>query len=265
MRKLILCLLLLAPMAWAQQATIPDYKSVYINDYADLLSEPAEEELTGYLKALRSETGVEMTVLTIEKRSNYGQYSSIKSLALRTFNSWGIGEADKNNGILFLIASEDREMRIELGSGYAQQATQVAEEIIDSTILPHFADQEYERGIMRGSEEIERRIARGQPAGSGSSVPGGIFLALISAAMAFFIGKKVISNRRERRCPACKSEDITKTEDSATGRGRACLTCGHSYFLPMVAVHNDRSDHSGGNGGGFGGGGSSGGGASGGW
>lgn len=268
MRKLILCLLLLAPMAWAQQATLPAYNSVYVNDYADLLSEAAEAELTGYLKDLKSETGVEMTVLTIKERDSFGLHGSFESFARDIFNSWGIGDSTKNNGILFLVASEDREMRIELGSGYTKSMNRTAEEIIDRTILPHFADQDFERGILRGSEEIERKIARGQNSGGGLATPNNIVFSLFAAVVAALMGKKFLDNRRQRRCPACKSEDIAPADDTAAGRGRVCRNCGHRYFLPFPTHRpHDSNDRDGGfrGGGGFGGGSSSGGGASGRW
>lgn len=268
MRKLILCLLLLAPMAWAQQATLPEYQSVYVNDYANLLSEAAEEELTTNLKTLKSETGVEMTVLTIKQRDSFGLHGSFESFARDTFNSWGIGDSTKNDGILFLVASQDREMRIELGSGYAKNLNPVAEEIIDRTILPHFADQDFERGILSGSEEIERKIARGQSTGGGIASPSGIVFSLFVAVVAAIMGKKFLDNRRERRCPACKSDDIARADDTAAGRGRACRNCGHRYYLPFPTHRpDDPSNRDGGFGGGgsFGGGSSSGGGASGRW
>jgi len=261
MRRLLLCLLLIAPMAWAQQATLPKHESVYVNDYANLLSDAAEADLTDRLKALRSDTGLEMTVLTIVERDSFGLHGSFESFARDTFNAWGIGDAQKNDGILFLVASQDREMRIELGSGYSKEMDKVAEQIIDQTILPNFADQEFERGILRGTAEIERQIVRGQSSGGGKTVSGNIFFVLIATVIAAVMGKKFLNNRRERRCPACGSDDIANTGDSQTGRGRACRNCGHQYFLPAV-THSDNFRSGGG---GFGGGSSSGGGASGRW
>ena len=72
---------------------------------------------------------------------------TIEHYATRTFNSWGIGKADKNNGVLLLVAIDDRALRIEVGTGLEKTLTDgEAEEIIYGTITPEFKAGDYRGG-----------------------------------------------------------------------------------------------------------------------
>jgi len=212
-----------------------------VNDYAEVLSEAAEAQITDKLKALKAENGTEITVLTIATRNTYGLHSSLEGFARDIFNDWGVGDANKNNGVLLLVAVEDRQARIELGSGYGSAMNETAAEILDKDILPEFAGRNFETGILQGTDAMIARFGKGEPGTSGGwftedkLVPIGIF-----AMFAALLGFKFRSNRRARRCPNCGS-----------------------YLMP-VAFLNSNDDHHGG-GGSFGGGSSSGGGASGNW
>ena len=78
---------------------IPGFREVYVNDYADLLDDNAEARIRGNLIELYDRTGIEMTVLTIESMGTYGYEGTIESFATRLFNTWGIGNATRNDGV----------------------------------------------------------------------------------------------------------------------------------------------------------------------
>jgi len=84
---------------------------------------------------------------------------TIEHYATRTFNSWGIGRADKNNGVLLLVAIDDRALRIEVGAGLEKTLTDgEAEEIIYGTITPQFSTGDYRSGILAGLDAIRRQL-----------------------------------------------------------------------------------------------------------
>ncbi len=108
----------LASITLATAQTYPINHDTYVNDYADLLTNFQESVLCKTLIDLRKNRDIEMTVLTIERRSDYEQTVSNETFATALFNHWGIGDATRNDGVLFLVSRFDRDMRIEVGSGY---------------------------------------------------------------------------------------------------------------------------------------------------
>jgi len=119
-----LLLAVLLPFAAIAQNTAeekPPYPAFYsglTNDFANILSDEAEARINAELQAARDSRGLEMAVVTIRSREDYAPSTGIAQFAARLFNGWGIGRPDINDGILLLVAIEDREMRIALGSGY---------------------------------------------------------------------------------------------------------------------------------------------------
>ncbi|MDU8913462.1 TPM domain-containing protein [Aestuariicoccus sp. MJ-SS9] len=144
---------------------IPGYRDVYINDYADLLDDPAETRIRDDLIELYDRTGVEMTVLTIDSMGTYGFDGTIESFATQLFNTWGIGNADRNDGVLVLVARYDRQMRIELGAGYGRARDGDMQRVIDNAFLPAFRRDAYQEGIETGVDATVFEIAGVYPGG----------------------------------------------------------------------------------------------------
>ncbi len=131
----------------------PAYREIYVNDFADLLSDEVESQLRQTLMELRNETGVEFTVVTIRSMLDYGHSGAIEPFATGLFNAWGVGDKDKNNGLMMLIAQNDRVMRIEVGAGYGTELNAPMKRIIDKKITPYFAQYDFEKGILIGTDE----------------------------------------------------------------------------------------------------------------
>jgi len=74
-----------------------------------------------YLQEAGAVHGVQITLLTIASLSKYdaAPFPRIEGFATALFNHWGVGDSEKNNGVLILISHSDRKMRIEIGSGYS--------------------------------------------------------------------------------------------------------------------------------------------------
>ena len=276
----LLIALLLPVLAMAQD--YPSYDNIWVNDQADVLDDPAEDRITTALQTLADETGVQATVLTMHTRWGYPG-DSIEAFATGLFNEWGIGDATRNDGILILVFTTDREMRIELGSGYPPGYDAVAKEIIDDVFIPAFGQDDFQGGIEAGTILVGDRIAREHAAGNapapvaGDSDEGGAFgLGLGALAIAIFGGIAMFGRRitdRFRRCPNCGTRGIHTARETleaatraSTGRGRKTITCPHcghedssSYTISRIRRSSSSS------GGSFGGGSSSGGGASGRW
>jgi uncharacterized protein len=257
----------------------PVYETRYVNDYAHAIEEGAEGRITTALNSLREETGIEATVLTLYTRWGF-EGGSIEEFATGLFNSWGIGKVETNDGILILVITQDREMRIELGSGYGNAFNREASDIIERIFIPAFKEGNYSDGIEDGTAAVIKRIARvhyagEDPAASGGSL--GIAEGIFAAIFALIAGGALFGRRiadRFSRCPQCGERGLQVTRHTldqatrhSTGHGEKTVSCPHCGYSATTSftIPRRRASTSSSSGGSFSGGSSSGGGASGRW
>lgn len=101
-------------------------------------------------------TGAEIVVCMIPTLGD----DSIEDAALDIFRTWGIGDRSKNNGVLLLIAKEDRKLRIEVGYGLEGAIPDsVADRIIRNAITPDFREDDYDAGVLKGFNAIVTLVA----------------------------------------------------------------------------------------------------------
>lgn len=132
----------------------------YVNDFANVLDASAETYLEGFLGALERDTTAEVVVVTVPTLEG----TTVEDYAGRLFAAWRIGQAQRDNGVLLLVAPTDRVVRIEVGYGLEGELPDgLAGEIIRSEILPEFRAGNIPRGIGRGLDRLAR-IARGEAA-----------------------------------------------------------------------------------------------------
>ena len=144
-----LLLLTCAAPALAQPA-IPALSGRVV-DQADILSSSTENALTALLKAHEEETSNQVAVLTIPSLEG----TSIESYSLEVAQTWGLGTAQNDNGVLLLVAVEDRAMRIEVGLGLESFLTDVlAGRIIRNDITPYFRSGDFDGGVLAGVRSI---------------------------------------------------------------------------------------------------------------
>lgn len=127
---------------------IPEFRG-FVNDYEGIIENA--DELEKKLSDFEKETGIEIAVLTT---SNF-EDTYLEDYAVKVFEKWGIGKADEDNGLLFLVSKEQREMRIEVGYGLEPIITDgVAGRIRDQAVLPNFREDDYTKGINDGVDMI---------------------------------------------------------------------------------------------------------------
>jgi uncharacterized protein len=149
---------ILAGIAWlclvcagaAQTLTFP-VLSGRIVDEAGILDAPARAALTQSLADLEQKTTDQLVVVTLKSL----QGTSIEDYGYQLGRSWQIGQKDKNNGVLLIVAPNERKVRIEVGYGLEGTLTDaVSKLIIENSILPRFKVADYPGGIKRGVEDI---------------------------------------------------------------------------------------------------------------
>lgn len=155
MNRNLLLFVYLIFLPFACFASYPEANNEYVNDYADVIEFEVIEKLQEELEDVEYYSGVEITVLTIESYRSYktGDHSW-ESFATGLFNDWGIGNPAQNNGVLFLVSTGDRKIRIELGAGYPDHYDEIMKSIIDNDIAPLLKDEYFTDGIELGVEKI---------------------------------------------------------------------------------------------------------------
>jgi len=147
---------LLAPAVKAHGLDYPGHTSnFYVNDYANVIDASTEEYIMNVAVALEQKTKAQVVVLTIESLEG----DSIENYAYNVFTNWGIGDKDLNNGVLILVAINDRRSRIEVGYGLEGALPDgKTGRIQDEYMLPHFRANDYATGIKKGFQAIVNEI-----------------------------------------------------------------------------------------------------------
>jgi uncharacterized protein len=289
--------LTLAAPAFAQ--TLPAAQSDTVSDFADVLDPTEEGRITRLLTETRAATGVQMVVVTVPGiAAQGGAGMRIEDYGKALFNAWGVGGADRNDGILLLLDTQAREARIALGTGYDPVYDGRAARVLSTAVLPALHDGQIATGIEAGIASAKDRLITPFLAGTPVSLTDGFEAtddgssgrtALIGfAAVAGVAGFGIWRSRRtQRTCPNCGALTLERSREiiehpsrSDAGVGMQHLTCSacgftnHKSYPVSYASREARRDRSfnrnsggggGSSGGGFGGGSSSGGGATGKW
>lgn len=219
-----------------------------VNDYTQTLTADQANAIEKKLVAFDDSTSTQIAVVIINGLDGY----DINDYALKLGRKWGIGGKENNNGVVLLIAVQDRKINISTGYGVEGALPDItAKHIIDEVIKPNFKGKDYYRGIDEGTNAIikavkgEYKIAKKKRKGSDGAI------ALVLIVVTIFLlslmggggsGGSMISRRGNRGF-------------------------GGPFFFPMGGGFGSSGGGSSGGGGfgGFGGGSFGGGGASGGW
>ena len=151
-RRISIFLMLLLAFALTAQAQQPvPSLSGRVIDRANILSPSTENALTTLLKAHEEETSNQVVVLTIASLEG----EAIEAYSIRVAQTWALGTAENDNGVLLLVAVEDRELRIEVGLGLEGDLTDaLASRIIRNDIVPLFKQGQYDTGVLVGVQSI---------------------------------------------------------------------------------------------------------------
>ena len=261
-RPALLALLLWLPLLTAQAQGIPPRPNPprLVNDLAGLMQPGEADALERKLVAYDDSTSSQIAVVTVNSLDG----DEIANYAQQLYESWGIGRKGKNNGILVLVARQERAARIQTGYGLEGAVPDaIAKRIISNTLAPAFQQNQYYNGLDRATDQLislakgeykidpgESRSGQARGSGKGRSGPSFWVIVIVLVIVLIFL------NRRG-------------------GGGGGRRSRGFGGFVPPIIFGDfsgGRGTFGGGGGGfggggfgGFGGGSSGGGGASGNW
>ncbi|CAK01820.1 TPM domain-containing protein [Bartonella tribocorum] len=129
----------------------------YINDMAHLLDHATKKNLTEQLSALEEKTGDQIVVVTLPTLSG----NDIETYSNSLFRTWKLGQKQINNGVLIVIAPNEREARIEVGYGLEGELTDaISSVIMNSFMIPNFREGNYQKGIVESVHAIIKVITQ---------------------------------------------------------------------------------------------------------
>ncbi len=141
------------------------YLTGRVVDNAEILKPATRERIAALAKAHEDKTTDQIAVLTIPTLGG----DSVEEFANRVFAAWKLGQKGKDNGVLVVVAPQDRKMRIEVGYGLEGTLTDVAaSRIIRNVMTPAFKNGDFDRGIEDGVAAIVAQL-EGQPASAGTT------------------------------------------------------------------------------------------------
>src|SRR5882724_5959949 len=154
-----------------------------VNDFTNTLTPEQREALETKLYKYDDSTSNQVAVVIINSLQDY----PLEDVSLRILRDWGVGNKDKNNGIVLLIAKDDHKVRIEVGYGLEGAVPDVtANHIIENDLVPNFKDGNYYRGIDLGTDDIIKAAAGEYKAPEGyggrgrkNGVPRGVIFLII--------------------------------------------------------------------------------------
>ena len=178
MKKLFASLALLSGLILATpvsaESQVPAHTDkFYVNDFANVLSDETEQHIFENSKRLDEETGAQIVVVAISNLDG----RDIESYTTELFREWGIGDSEKNSGLLFLVSIEDRRLRIEVGYGLEGILPDgKVGRIRDEQITPSLKDDKWDEGVLKGYDalfavvdENREEIGKAPPPSSDSS------------------------------------------------------------------------------------------------
>ena len=154
---IILALTLLSVIATTGygQADLPMPRH-YVEDYANVINASDERPLNGILQELEQKTGAQYIVLTVLSTGGL----PIEQFSIELAEKWKLGQKGKDNGMLFILAKNDRRWRFEVGYGLEGFITdQYCNRIGRDHLVPYLRKGDYSRGIYEANIRIVQQIA----------------------------------------------------------------------------------------------------------
>lgn len=160
-RQALLCALvgcLLWPVHAAEQVAVPPLRE-RVTDLTGTLTAEQRASLEATTRALEQRKGSQLAVLLVPTT----QPETIEAYSIRVADAWKLGREATDDGVLLLVAKNDRTVRIEVGYGLEGAIPDaIANRIVDETIVPRFREGEFYLGLVEGVDRIIK-VIDGEP------------------------------------------------------------------------------------------------------
>ena len=147
-------ILLLSLNVWGAELQIPALNSP-VMDEAGFLNPQERQDLSQLANKIHTNGGPQITIFTV----NDMQENVIEEFSIRVAEKWQLGTKEKDNGILIIIAKQERKMRIEVGQGIEGEITDFeANRYVDGVLGPHFKQGDFHGGLKLVMQDIAQKF-----------------------------------------------------------------------------------------------------------
>jgi uncharacterized protein len=154
-RSFLLCAALVAAPLWAA-----DWKALkpqgYLSDFAGVVDTPSKAALENYAGEVERSTGAQMAFVTVKTLDG----EPIEDVANDLFHAWGIGQKNKDNGVLFLLVTGDRRSRLEVGHGLEPILPDSLDGMVLVQMRPALRAGQYGEALLTAAQTIGTIIAK---------------------------------------------------------------------------------------------------------
>ncbi|MEB0262143.1 TPM domain-containing protein [Mucilaginibacter sp. 5C4] len=193
LKKTILWLGLMLCIATAFSQDIPEKSGTLVTDYTNTLSASDKIKLENKLNAYNDSTSTQIAVVIIKSTGDY----DINQYGVELLRKWGIGTKEKNNGILVLVALNDRKMAIQTGYGAEGALPDITtQQIIQNDMKPRFKLADYYGGLDAATDDIMKAMKGEYKADThkiktkGDGSPIGFIIIIVVVILIFIFSKR---------------------------------------------------------------------------
>ena len=152
---LLFAFLLVTPFVSSAQKPIPELWGHHVHDDAHVLAQETIDAIEQRLKVYEDSTSNQIAILIIQSLDG----EVLEEYSLKVAEAWKLGQKDKDNGVLLLIAVDDHKMRIEVGQGLEGVLTDAhCNRIIRNEMTPNFRNSDYDAGVTAAAEAMIKSI-----------------------------------------------------------------------------------------------------------
>jgi len=127
----------------------------HVNDFAQIFNSQERINLENKLREYENKTTIEIAFVSVNSLEGFG----VDDYSARLFQAWSIGKRANDNGVLFVVAPNEREMRIEIGYGLEEYLSDGrAGQIMDLFVVPAFKSGDMPKGVFDGVDAIIARL-----------------------------------------------------------------------------------------------------------
>ena len=157
MKKLFVVVLAVAFLGVTASALPLPTKEFYVNDFANVIDSEVEKHIVNISAQIEKSTGAQIVVAAFENIEGMTE----TEYALKIGREWGIGDEEKDTGVLLMLALEERGIRIEVGMGLEGALPDgKCGRIIDEEIIPYFAEGDWSQGFLKGYDRIVAEVCK---------------------------------------------------------------------------------------------------------
>ncbi|GAQ80821.1 hypothetical protein KFL_000630240 [Klebsormidium nitens] len=232
----------LAFVEYASVSDVPNPRTDHggwVVDGASVMSDSQKEHIERVAQKLKDETGAEITVVTVDQLS---RMTTPKAFATELFNTWGIGDQEKNNGVLVLLVKEQRRLEIEIGRGLNAPFNKASwlKGMQKQSMVPLLKKNDFGGGLVAGVDALgdKLRAVETEPAApsaeaakdmSDTFVWLGLFLGPLASLAAFRAYQNWRRERKQRKESSASVKGSSGGKSGSTGSGSRSYTRSTSY------------------------------------